>query len=63
MNNAIPVVIDSTGQLGTVSSSRRYKEDIADMGDVSARLEALRPVTFHYKKPYADGEKPVQFRP
>ncbi len=27
-NNAIPVVVDSNGQLGTVSSSRRFKEDI-----------------------------------
>ena len=60
-NNAIPVVIDSSGQLGTVSSSRRYKENIMDMGDVSSRLHALRPVTFNYKKPYANGEKPVQF--
>ena len=54
-------MIDSNGQLGTVSSSRRYKEDIADMGDASARIETLRPVTFRYKKPYANGEKPVQF--
>ncbi len=59
--DAVTVMIDSHGQLGTVSSSRRYKEDIADMGDASARLLALRPVTFHYKKPYANGEKPVQF--
>ena len=61
VNNAIAVVIDSNGQLGTVSSSRRYKEDIADMGDASARLLALRPVTFRYRKPYSNGEKPVQF--
>jgi Chaperone of endosialidase len=59
--NAIAVLIDSNGQLGTVSSSRRYKEDIADMADASARLLALRPVTFHYKKPYADGGKPTQY--
>jgi hypothetical protein len=26
--NAVPVVIDSAGQLGTVSSSRRFKDDI-----------------------------------
>ena len=58
---AVQVLIDSTGQLGTISSSRRYKEDIADMGEASARLHALRPVTFHYKAPYANGEKPVQF--
>src|SRR5439155_13032538 len=30
--DAIPVVIDSAGQLGTVSSSRRYKFDVADIG-------------------------------
>ena len=60
-NNAVAVLIDSNGQLGTVSSSRRYKEDIADMGGASARLQALRPVTFRYKQPYANGEKPVQY--
>ena len=36
--NAIPVVIDSNGQLGTVSSSIRFKEDVHDMADVSRRL-------------------------
>jgi hypothetical protein len=60
-NNAIPVVIDSNGQLGTVSSSRRFKEDIHDMGDVTRGLMRLRPVTFRYKKPFADGSKPVQY--
>jgi len=60
-NDAVPVLIDSDGQLGTVSSSRRYKEDIQPMGDLSERLFALRPVTFRYKKPYEDGSKPVQF--
>jgi hypothetical protein len=60
-NNAVNVVIDSNGQLGTISSSRRYKEDIADMGDASAKLQALRPVTFRYKKPYSNGEKPIQY--
>jgi hypothetical protein len=60
-NNAVAVVIDSTGQLGTISSSRRYKEEITDMGDASARLQALRPVTFRYKQPYANGEKPLQY--
>ncbi len=61
VNNAVPVVIDSNGNLGTISSSRRYKEDIADMGDVSDKIQALRPVKFRYKKPFANGEKPVQF--
>jgi hypothetical protein len=60
-NDAVNVVITSDGQLGTLSSSRRYKEDIADMGEASARLQSLRPVTFRYKKAYANGEKPIQF--
>jgi len=60
-NDAIPVMIDSAGQLGTVSSSRRYKEDIEDMGEASRDLMRLRPVTFRYKKPLADGSKPIQY--
>jgi hypothetical protein len=55
------VVVDSNGQLGTVSSSRRYKEDIQTMGEASDRLLQLRPVTFHYKKADAQGNKPQQF--
>lgn len=56
--NAIPVMIDSAGQLGTVSSSRTVKDDIADMGDASAALMALRPVTFHYKQ---DASRVLQY--
>jgi len=55
------VINTSTGQLGIASSSRRYKEDIQDMGDASANLLRLRPVTFRYKKPFDDGSKPVQY--
>jgi len=46
---AIPVVVGTDGQLGTISSSRRVKDDIADMGEASGTLMKLRPVTFHYK--------------
>jgi len=31
------------------------------MRDMSVTLMKLRPVTFRYKKPYADGAKPVQY--
>src|SRR5205823_1095093 len=51
----------ANGQLGTASSSRRFKEDIFDMGDASSGLLRLRPVTFRYKKPYADGSKPLDY--
>src|SRR5207247_8768608 len=61
-NDAVPVLIDSAGQLGTVNSSRRYKEDIHDMGDASRGLLRLRPVTFRYRKAFDDGSKPIQYR-
>jgi Chaperone of endosialidase len=59
--NAVAVMIDSNGQLGTISSSRRFKEDIQDMGDASSGLMHLRPVTFRYKRAFDDGSKPVQY--
>ena len=50
MADAIQVLVDSTGQLGTVSSSRRFKQDVADMGDATERLLELRPVVFRYRQ-------------
>ncbi len=43
------VFVTSNGKLGTVTSSRRFKKDIADMDTASNALLALRPVTFRYK--------------
>ena len=48
-NDAVNVVIDSDGQLGTVSSSRRFKKEIKPMDTASEAILALKPVTFHYK--------------
>jgi predicted ribosome quality control (RQC) complex YloA/Tae2 family protein len=48
-NNAVPVLIDSNGQLGTMSSSRRFKKEIKPMDKASEAILALKPVTFHYK--------------
>jgi hypothetical protein len=47
--DAIPVVIDSVGQLGTASSSRRYKKEIKAMEQASEAILSLKPVSFHYK--------------
>ena len=47
--NAIPVLIDNAGQLGTASSSARFKTDIKCMNNASEAILALKPVTFHYK--------------
>jgi hypothetical protein len=43
------VVNTSTGQLGILGSSERFKKNIHDMGNASDALLALRPVTFQYK--------------
>jgi hypothetical protein len=59
--NAVAVVIDSSGQLGTVNSSRRYKRDIQDMGEASSGLMRLRPVTYRYEQAYADGGSPIDY--
>jgi hypothetical protein len=60
-SDAVAVVIDSNGQLGTVNSSRRFKEDIQDMGEASSKLMNLRPVTYRYQRPYTDGAKPLDY--
>jgi len=61
VSSGVAVYIDSNGQLGTVTSSKRFKEDIQDMGDLTADLMKLRPVTFHYKAPYDDGSRLLQY--
>jgi len=47
--NAIPVLVDSAGQLGTASSSRRFKKEIKPMDSASESILALKPVAFYYK--------------
>lgn len=37
------------GQLGTVASSQKFKENVQDMGDFSSSIFKMRPVTFCYK--------------
>ncbi len=52
--NAVPVVIDSLGQLGTISSSARFKEEVKPMGRSSEAVLALNQVTFHYKSDHSE---------
>jgi hypothetical protein len=56
--DAIPVVIDSAGQLGTLSSARRFKNDVKPMEQSSEAILGLQPVTFHYK---SDAQSTPQF--
>jgi hypothetical protein len=44
------VLVDSSGHLGTVTSSKRFKDNIKPMDKASEVLLALKPVTFRYKK-------------
>src|SRR5262249_16279514 len=45
----VGVIIDSSGHLGTTTSSMRFKEAIKPMDKASEAILALKPVTFHYK--------------
>jgi hypothetical protein len=56
----VGVIVDTNGHLGTVSSSKRFKEQIKPMDGASEGILALRPVTFHYKKEF-DPESIPQF--
>jgi trimeric autotransporter adhesin len=48
--NGVAVLINSNNKLGTMTSSKRFKEDIKPMGTISEALLGLKPVTFRYKK-------------
>jgi Chaperone of endosialidase len=45
----VGVIVDSSGHLGTTTSSARYKEAIKPMDKASEAILALKPVTFRYK--------------
>jgi len=45
----LPVVVSNDGQLGTTSSSRRFKKEIKPMASASETILALQPVMFEYK--------------
>ena len=57
----VQVIVDANGQLGVISSSRRYKDDIADMDAASMALMKLRPVTFHYKTDHNPSGRTLQY--
>jgi hypothetical protein len=49
------VYANSAGQLSTMPSSRRFKQDIRDMGDTTDVVMGLRPVRFRYKAQGQEG--------
>ena len=44
------VFVSANGKLGTLTSSRRFKDEIKPMDKTSEAILALKPVTFRYKK-------------
>jgi Chaperone of endosialidase len=48
--DGVGVVIDARGQLGTLVSSARFKDEIKPMDKASETLFSLKPVSFRYKK-------------
>jgi len=46
----VAVRVDSTGKLGTVLSSARFKEAIKPMDKASEAIHRLEPVSFRYKQ-------------
>jgi hypothetical protein len=59
--SGVPVYVNSNGQLGTQTSSSRFKEEVRDMGDSTSALMRLRPVTFIYKPQYDNGSRTLQY--
>jgi len=51
----------TTGQLGTISSSERFKRDIQTLGSTSQTILSLRPVSFRYKQADEKGAHPLQY--
>ena len=48
--NGRAVYVDSDAKIGTLASSRRFKQEIKPMDKASEVLFALKPVSFRYKK-------------
>jgi hypothetical protein len=48
--HSTPVFVNADGQLGTVMSSARFKDEIKPMDKASEAILALKPVSFRYKK-------------
>jgi hypothetical protein len=48
--SARPIYINSDNKIGTLVSSRRFKDEIKPMDEASKAILGLKPVTFRYKK-------------
>jgi hypothetical protein len=46
----VAVIVDTSGHLGTIVSSERFKDAVKPMGKASEAILSLKPVTFRYKQ-------------
>ena len=51
-SNGVAVFVNSNGRLGTVTSSKRFKQDIKPMDNASEAVYSLKPVSFRYQKEF-----------
>ena len=58
--NGVGVIINPSGQFGTIQSSARFKDDVKPMDKASEAILALKPVSFRYKEEL-DPDKIPQF--
>ena len=58
--SGVGVIVGSNHQLGTVQSSKRFKEAIKPMDKASEAILALKPVSFRYKHEF-DPDRIPQF--
>jgi len=56
--SGVGVIVNSSGQLGTVLSSERFKEAIKPIDKVSEAIFALKPVTFRYRQARLSHSRP-----
>ena len=59
--SGVAVLVNSFGQLGTMTSSRRFKQDIVPLSAARQVVQALRPVQFTYRPEYDDGSRQLQY--
>lgn len=56
------VLVNASGQLGTAtSSSARLKQEVRGLGTSAGRVLGLRPVSYRYKRAYAQGSDQLQY--
>lgn len=57
--DAIPVLISSTGQLGTISSARKFKKNFRSLDAHSEKLYKLNPVLFDYVEEHSGAKDQI----